>query len=132
MIDPGIEQVVVAKEHEVWKAVLEQNAKALDDLFAEDYVEITLEGLRVFKEAIVETSPEVDRIRGYAIQAVHCVPISDHAVLLSYHLRIEGESRGKPVTPPDRWASSLWVRCGGSWQCKLFQQSHYQRPALDS
>ena len=94
-------------EHQVWQAVIEKNGKRLAELFADDYVEITFDGLRVFKADVVSESPAVDEVESYSIDLEEARELSTDAALLSYHLNLNGTSRGVPIVPCDRWVLSL-------------------------
>ena len=117
-------------EHKVWRAVLHKDHAALAALFSDDYIEITLDGKRVLKAAVVNESPEADDIKEYTIDSEQVVTLSDESMLLSYHLWLSGTCRGVPIIPRDRWVTSVWTRKHGCWQCSLFQQSRFVRPQL--
>ena len=123
-----IGDTVLACEHKVWQAVIEKDGAAIAALFSDDYIEVTLDGKRVLKDAIVKESPEADEIEEYRIDSEQIVTLSDDSILLNYHLWLSGTCRGVPVIPQDRWATSVWKKVNASWQCSLFQQSHFVRP----
>lgn len=125
MTDPGLYEFILNCERSVWQAVVAKDGDALSDLFSEEYIEITLAGLRVLKSEVVAESPEIDEIDSYLIDSARVVAASADCAILSYHLTIEGTCRGVPVLPKDRWVTSVWSRVGGAWKCSLFQQSHY-------
>ncbi|MEX0711590.1 MAG: nuclear transport factor 2 family protein [Pirellulales bacterium] len=60
-------EIVSALERKVWNTVVEGDGAALGELFADDYIEITLDGRRIEKNEIVELSPQVDEIDRYAV-----------------------------------------------------------------
>jgi hypothetical protein len=62
MINGEADELVLRLEHEVWQAVVRKDQVALGELFADDYLEITLDGKRVEKTEIVRESPQVDEI----------------------------------------------------------------------
>ncbi len=121
-----LEEIVLSCEHRVWTAVVNRDGDLLANLFSDDYVEITLTGQRVLKQDVVNESPQIDDIRGYTIDSVRFISLSDDTMMLSYHLRIDGTCRGVPLQPRDRWATSIWKLSEERWQCSLFQQSPYQ------
>ncbi|MDG1896050.1 MAG: nuclear transport factor 2 family protein [Fuerstiella sp.] len=102
---------------------MKNNGSALEELFADEYVEVTLDGQRVAKGAIVRESPVIEEIAAYGIDSEQVVLINDGCILLSYHLTIDGTSRGVVISPPERWATSVWSRQDEMWKCNLFQQS---------
>ena len=126
MTPPEMESFVRGLEEKVWQAVVNKDGAALSRLFSEDYVEITLEGKRVEKTEIVELSPQVDEITGYLIDSERVVTLGESSVILSYHLKLEGHTRGARIIPEDRWATSIWSCRDGEWVCSFFQQSAYQ------
>ncbi len=119
------EEELLACERKVWEAVVNRDGATLADCFCDSYIEITLDGKRVEKAAVVDESPQVDEIDGYAIDRVRYVALASDIGMLSYHLMLEGRCRGKTLQPRDRWATSIWSRTGGSWRCSFFQQSPY-------
>ena len=114
---------ILQLEHRVWKAVMEGDPDTLAGLFSDDYIEVTAEGKRVLKDSIIETSPQVDEIESYEISDVTTLELGPDAILLSYHLELEGRLRGQPIHPPNRWVASLWQRTNGVWKCCFFQQT---------
>ena len=118
-------QLALDLERSVWQAVVEKNGSALTELFADEYVEVTLDGQRVAKGTIVSESPVIDEIVGYTIDSEQVVRINNGDILLSYHLTIDGTSRGAEISPPERRATSVWSRQHESWKCNLFQQSSF-------
>lgn len=119
------QELALSLEYSVWRAVVEKDGVKLGDLFAEDYIEVTLNGQRVQKKAVVSESPQVDEIAGYTTDSELVVSVNDGCLLLSYHLTIHGTSRGVVISPPDRWATSIWSRHADSWKCHIFQQSTF-------
>ena len=122
---PHFRQEILALESSLWQAVTNRDSETLANLFADDYVEITLNGSRVTRNAIVTESPLVDELESWAITDEECVQIAPNVVLLSYHLTLHGQCRGLPIAPPDRWATSVWRKNRNTWQRVLFQQSRY-------
>jgi hypothetical protein len=118
-------QLALKLEHSVWQAVIGKDGAALEELFADEYIEITVDGKRVAKGTIVSESPVIDEIVGYTIDSEQVVLIKDGCIMVSYHLTIDGRSRGVEISPPERWATSVWSRQNGSWKCSLFQQSSF-------
>lgn len=118
-------ELILGLENKVWKAAMERDGQTLSELFADDYIEITVDGKRFEKQAIVTESPVVDRIDSYTIRSEKTVTAGRHCVILSYHLTIHGTSRGILISPTERWATSVWSEQQSSWQCRLFQQSPY-------
>jgi hypothetical protein len=127
-----IRQLALSLEHSVWQAVTEKDGATLGKLFAEEYIEVTLDGKRVQKGAVVSESPQIDEIAGYCIDSERVVVINDGCLLLSYHLTIDGTCRGVVISPPERWATSVWSRHDDSWKCSLFQQSAFGPDQLQS
>jgi uncharacterized protein (TIGR02246 family) len=127
MTSENLFEIVRALERTVWNIVVERDGAALADLFADDYIEITVDGKRMEKKEIVEWSPQVDEIDRYAVDAETVVTLGDDTVVLSYHLVLDGSSRGKTISPRERWATSIWSRRDGRWQCCFFQQSPFHR-----
>lgn len=118
--------VVLQQEHAVWQAVLDKDGDRLNQLLADDYLEVTLDGIRCSKRDVVQLSPQVDGIDSYAIDQEHIIPLDERCYLLNYHLELKGTLRGQLITPIDRWVSSIWTQAPEGWQCRLFQQSHYK------
>ncbi|MEO2014133.1 MAG: nuclear transport factor 2 family protein [Fuerstiella sp.] len=118
-----VHQFVLNLQHSVWQAVVGKDGAALSELFADGYIEVTLDGKRVARGTVVSESPVIDEIAGYSIDAERVVCLNEGCILLSYHLTIDGTSRGVKISPPERWATSVWSRQDGSWKCSLFQQS---------
>ncbi len=125
-VKESVHHTALELERSVWSAVLEKNGDALAQLFADDYVEITIEGRRFEKHSIVEVSPQVDEIESYAIDSEVVLPMGAHGFALSYHLTLEGRCRGEPIVPKERWATSVWAKREGAWKCVLFQQSQHR------
>ena len=119
------EEELLACERRVWEAVVHQDGATLAECFSDSYMEITLDGKRVVKAAVVDESPQVDEIDRYAIDCVKYVALSSDIGMLNYHLVLDGRCRGEALQPRDRWATSIWSRNGGVWQCSFFQQSPY-------
>lgn len=117
---------IVRLERRVWQAVVKNDGAALAELFADDYVEITLEGKRVLKADVVNESPQIDNIRSYSIAQERVIPLGPDRALLSYHLTLTGECRGVEISPADRWATSIWVQSSDGWKCSFFQQSQFE------
>ena len=127
MATENLFEIVSALERKVWDTVLERDGAALEELFADDYIEITLDGQRIEKKEIVELSPKVDEIDRYAIDSERAVVLGEYTVLLSYHVILDGRSQGTTLSPRERWATSIWSRADGHWACRLFQQTPYRR-----
>lgn len=114
---------ILQMEHQVWAAVCSRDGESLRELFSDDYLEVTLEGVRTDKETIAEQSPQVDEIREYEIADAKIVELAPESVLLSYKLTLDGECRGETIKPPQRWATSIWRKDEGVWRCCFYQQS---------
>lgn len=125
MSNDELRELALSVEQSVWRAVIEKDGVKLGGLFADDYIEVTLDGQRVQKTAVVSESPQVDEITGYTINSEQVVSVNDGCFLLSYHLTIHGTSRGVVISPPDRWATSIWSRHADSWRCNFFQQTAF-------
>lgn len=124
--------VVVGLEEAVWNAVVQHDGDALASLLAPDCLEITLEGKRVARSAVVSSSPQIDDIAGYAIDSPKVVSLDESKAILSYHLTLDGSCRGEPIRPRERWAASLWTRIDGRWQCRFFQQSPFAQADVET
>ncbi len=134
-----LREFVLNLETQVWEAVCARDGESLRRLFSTDYIEVTFDGLRTNAADIVAQSPVVDEINSYEISEVQVVPTGPHAALVSYHLRIDGKCRGKTITPPERWATSVWrknpiehvdpVGRNGvdRWICCFHQQGAYRK-----
>ena len=120
------QQEVLALEACVWQAVISRDGEALAHLFADDYIEITLDGKRATRKAVVSKSPLLDEIESWTMAEEEFVEIATNVVMLNYHLTLQGRSCGLPISPRDRWATSVWKKTEDTWQCVLFQQSRYQ------
>ena len=118
-------ELVLSLEHSVWRAVMRKDRAALGELFSDDYIEITLDGRRGGKTEIVNESPQVDEIEEYAIGSEKVVWLGENRAILTYHLTLDGQSRGVAISLRDRWATSIWHRCDERWLCCFFQQSLY-------
>lgn len=118
---------VLAMEHSVWEAVVRGDGDALGELFAADYMEVTLRGKRCVKNEVVTQSPEVDRIETYSVKRPKVQWLTVHIALLSYQLQLHGTCDGEVISPPDRWATSIWKyeEAANTWRCHFFQQSAY-------
>ncbi|MBI1311126.1 DUF4440 domain-containing protein [bacterium] len=123
---------VLEAEQRVWEAVVRKDGIALGELFSDDYLEITLDGKRIVRAEVVEQSPVVDEITGYAIDSEKVVALNADTAILSYHLTLQGRCRGVEISPVDRWATSVWSRQNGVWKCCLFQQSQYAPETSDA
>lgn len=113
----------LALENSVWSAVVSGDGDALADLFTDDYVEVTVDGLRALKDSIVSQSPQVDRIEAHSIAEATLVKAGPTAAVLSYRLELDGTLRGEPIRPVARWVASVWRRDGSEWRCCFFQQT---------
>ena len=122
-----ITQLALDLETQVWKAVVEKDGAALNRLFDDNYIEITLEGQRVEKAEVVASSPQIDDIHAYKIESPKVVSFDGNTLLLNYHLTMDGTVRGEAIEPRERWATSIWSNRSGSWLCCLFQQSPFQQ-----
>ena len=125
MTHEDLVRLVERLERSVWQATMKKNGTKLRELFADDYVEITLSGKRVIKDQVVAESPQSDEISAYMVDEVRVTSLSSGLLLMSYHLAIEGTYLGDSILPRDRWATSIWRSEEGSWKCCLFQQSPY-------
>lgn len=114
---------IIECEHRVWRSVVSKDGTALAEVFADDYVEVTADGKRVSKDSVVEESPIVDEIESYVIANPRIIELGSNAVVLSYHLTLVGKLSGETISPRTRWATSVWRRAEGQWQCCLFQQT---------
>ena len=132
MTDDELKELVLTLEERVWTAVVEKDGTALGDLFADDYIEITVDGKRIEKNEIVELSPQVDEIEKYVIDSERVVVLGTESAILNYHLTLDGRSRGTIISPRERWATSIWSRIDGHWLCLLFQQSPFHPSGGDS
>ena len=125
MTDVEPDEFVLSLEHTAWQAVVRKDGAALGKMFADDYVEITLDGRRGGKTEIVNESPQVDEIERYVIGSEKVVWLGEKIAVLTYHLTLDGRSRGEVISPRDRWATSIWSRCDEKWWCCFFQQSPF-------
>ena len=125
MTENELRSLMLTLEQKVWKAVIGKDGTALGDLFADNYIEITVDGKRIEKSEIVELSPQVDEIEGYAVDSERVVSLGENAAVLSYHLTLDGKCRGTMISPRERWATSIWSRIDGVWLCCFFQQSPF-------
>ena len=83
MTDDELKELVLTLEERVWTAVIEKDGTALGDLFADDYIEITVDGKRIEKSEIVELSPQVDEIEEYVIDSERVVVLGAESAILS-------------------------------------------------
>ena len=116
---------VSQREHTVWRSVINRDGTALSQSFTDNYIEVTLSGKRVVKNQVVDESPQTDEISAYSMDSEEVIALADGAVLLNYHVTIDGKSRGEQIRPKHRWATSIWRRDNGCWKCCFFQQSPY-------
>ncbi len=77
-----ITQLALDLETQVWKAVVQKDGAALNRLFDDNYIEITLEGQRVEKAEVVASSPQIDDIDAYKIESPKVVSFDGNTLLL--------------------------------------------------
>ena len=93
MTDDELKELVLTLEEKVWNAVVEKDGTALGDLFADNYIEITVDGKRIEKSEIVALCPQVDEIEQYALDFERVVVLGTESAVLNYHLTLDGRSR---------------------------------------
>lgn len=126
-MDPSdLREFLPKLERQIWEAVVSKDGATLSRLFAAGYVEVTLDGQRVLKSDVVNESPQIDEIDAYSMNDERVVALGPEAAVLSYHLTLDGRCRGIAIEPRHRWATSVWTRSTGNWQCCLFQQSPFR------
>ena len=60
MTKDELREIVLNLERSVWQAVIDKDSAALEKLFSDEYVEITLDGKRAEKVDVVTESPQID------------------------------------------------------------------------
>ena len=116
-------RLLLQLEHKVWQSVIDKNGEALAQIFTEDYIEITVDGKSVVKQAIVEQSPIVDNVSSYEIIQAEAIELDATSAILTYHLVLKGDMDGRTFVPKDRWATSVWRYAEEQWKCCFFQQT---------
>ena len=123
--DKSYEQIVNL-ERSVWEAVAAGDGGRLEELFAPEYIEITLEGRRIGRNLASTASTHADSVTSWKMSTPDVIPSGRDSCVLSYHLTIKGSCSGRPIVPRDRWATTVWRRTSDSWQRILFQQTRYR------
>lgn len=118
-------ETIVELEKSAWEAVVKKDGSKLEKLFADDYIEVTVDGKRFAKGEIVEKSPHVDEIDSFEISEARVLFLEQNVALLNYKLNLEGKLRNIPISPKSRWVVSLWKQTNSIWKCAYFQQTAY-------
>jgi hypothetical protein len=116
----AIEQSLITNEKLSWELAIKHEAASYKAFHAPDF--FTLNGTGVVNKALSEASALDPNVRfdqcDLSSFDVHFV--ADDAALVTYHVKAGGLDHGKTFQL-DSYASSLWMKRGGTWVNVFYQ-----------
>ena len=116
----SISSQVVNLEKLAWQSATKRDAGSLRRLLAEDYTEITDDG--VFDKAHLLAYLKDVAISRYSLTVFNVKQLTGDAVLLVYQVSEAGDYKGSAFQA-DYNCASLWVKRGETWQNVHFQET---------
>lgn len=119
----GREEMLVAKEKQVWEAFKKKDAALLNELIHDNSYSIEdADGEIVTKAEALADLPNFT-IDDYSMKNIQVIPINHGAAIVRYNMMVKGSSKGKPFTPHWSTVSSVWVDNKGKWQNLVYQET---------
>jgi hypothetical protein len=114
---------LIAKEKEIWDAYKQKDAKALEQLLAEDYYAIEdADGEIMSKREAIQSVRSLE-IKNYEMKDVTVIPINDGSAIVRYQVKMEGTVFKHALIPQWSMVSSVWVKRAGKWQNLMYQET---------
>lgn len=111
---------IVNRERLAWEATRNKDKAALAALLAEDFTEITEDG--VFDKAQILANLDHLKVTSYSPRNVRAKKLARDAVMLIFQVTVEGNYSGHNFHAESN-AASLWMQRGGKWLNVHFQES---------
>jgi hypothetical protein len=112
-------------ERQTWQALTDRDAKAIKELWAEDFVGILSTGIRRTKADVLSTLADLT-IRAATLRDVRLTKLDANVAMLNYKLERTSSFQGKEL-PSSCLVSSVWVRRGSRWQVMLYQETPIEK-----
>ncbi|HVF89232.1 MAG TPA: nuclear transport factor 2 family protein [Blastocatellia bacterium] len=121
-----IEEMLIAKEREVWEAFRKKDASALNRLLSDDSYEITASGVST-KADQIKTLDEFT-IKDFTIEEAKVTMLNSGAAIVRYRLSLTAVSKdGEPKTEVS-YSSAVWAIPKGKWQNVSYQETPFSLP----
>jgi hypothetical protein len=117
---PESDDFFIAKEREVWDALMKKDKAADAGLLADDFVGLYDTGFGTKSEHVNQMDDHY-AIDSYTIQDARILRLSAEAALVLYKSTCTGSGEWKQYCAKPVYVSSLWVRRAGHW-LGLFSQ----------
>lgn len=119
----ALQEELFAKEKSVWDAYKRQDAKALNQLLAENYYAVEdADGETMTKTDALKSVASLD-LEKYEIKDLVLIEINDGSAIVRYKVKIEGADGHHKFVPHWSLVSSVWVKRGGKWQNLMYQET---------
>jgi hypothetical protein len=112
----NISALIKALELELLQPEVRKSKKRLDELIADDFVEIGTSGKEYDKQDVINDLASQDEIK-FTVQNFNTIEISPDTILASYE--VEKETSGSESIRSNR--TSIWKNIDGNWQIVFHQ-----------
>jgi len=113
----GIAELIKALEIELLQPEVRKSKERLEELIADEFIEISESGKKYNKQDILSALPKQSGIK-FFLSNVKCTEISPGVVLATFQLEKEIVNSGEKITS---LRSSVWQNRNGNWQI-IFHQ----------
>ncbi len=115
--DADLVSQIIANEKATWEATKNKDRSALAAFLAEDYREVSGNGVRGKAEAIQTLEEGV--VTDYWMEDVRVAEHDKQVAVITYKVRIEGIYKGQRFPPKSYYTTSIWMNRDGKWQAVL-------------
>ncbi len=115
--DADLVSQIIANEKATWEATKNKDGSVLAAFLAEDYKEVSANGVRGKPEAI--KSLEEGVVTDYWMDDVRVAEHDKQVAVITYKVRIEGIYKGQRFPTKSYYTTSIWMNRDGKWQAVL-------------
>jgi ketosteroid isomerase-like protein len=113
---------LLALEHAAWKANLAGDGAHYDRYLTHDALSVSPFGVATRDEAVAVINANQNPYSSYELTEPHILALADDAALVTYRVRVEGDTDGSPFSY-DAFATSVYVRRDDAWRGAFFQMT---------
>ena len=117
-----VDSLLVRKERELWDANRRHDARALDDLLAEDTYAVESDGRVANKRQQIASIDDLS-IADVRMAGVHVLMASSTVGIIRYRLLLAGTFKGAAMKPAWSEVSAVWSLRAGRWQCVAYHET---------
>lgn len=122
-VGSSLEEMLIAREKEVWENIKRKDVKSFADFLADDQIYVTGDGAHSKAETLQGVSGSTTA--ELTLDEWKVVPVDNNNALVTYRVTVKGTDNGKEMSVVTR-ETTLWTKRNGKWLAIFHQDTMAQ------